>query len=71
LISIPVCGGLFPLLRSAQRVNVQVRAAQWSDQGLLRAVGEQAVSSSLSGCDLQVCGLIRAEQALIRGAFFA
>jgi hypothetical protein len=68
MVSIPVCDGLFLLLRAAQQVKVQVRAAQGPDQGVLRADGEQGVSSSLSGCDLRVCGLIRAEQALIRGA---
>jgi hypothetical protein len=68
VISCLVCGGLFLLLRSAHWVFVQVRAALGSDQGLLRAVGEQTVSSGLSSCDLRVCGLIRAEQALIMGA---
>ncbi|KYK14260.1 hypothetical protein AUW26_28215 [Streptomyces sp. CC71] len=62
---------MFPLLKAAQRALLQVRAAQVPDQMLLRAVGEQVVSSGVSGCDLRVCWLIRAEQALIRGAFFA
>jgi hypothetical protein len=62
---------LFSLLRSAQQALVQVRAAQASDQGVLRAVGEQVVRSGVSGCDLQGCVLIRAEQALISGAYFA
>ncbi|BBC30021.1 hypothetical protein SGFS_013150 [Streptomyces graminofaciens] len=59
------------LLGAAQRLKVQVRAAQVPAHVPLRAVVEQALSGSLSGCDLRVCGVSRAEQVLIRGAYFA
>jgi hypothetical protein len=62
---------LFSLIRAAQPGKAQVRAAQVSAHGLLRAVVEQALSSRLSGCDLLVYGVSRAEQALIRGTYFA
>ncbi|GHJ04781.1 hypothetical protein TPA0906_66460 [Streptomyces olivaceus] len=62
---------MFSLLRTAQREKVQVGSAQPPDQALLRADVEQVVSSSLSSCDLRVYDLIRAEQALIRGTYFA
>jgi hypothetical protein len=66
-----VCDGLLLLLTSALAVKVQVRGAQGPALALLRAVVEQALSSGLSGCDLRICGVIRADQALIRGAYFA
>ena len=55
--------------------DLHLLSGQRCRSGLLRCLlgccSEQAVSSSLSGCDLRVCGLIRGEQALIRGTYFA
>lgn len=58
----PLCPSMPPLLSLDQGAYALVTAAQASAQGLLRAAGEQVVSSLLSSSDLRRNAVSSAEQ---------